>query len=298
MPKHKGVDPRAKSHPTTAGTVRTMLTRRWVSIQRVLKKGGIWIVPLCGLWMSLLSLPAEQLKDENFESFEDELLVLSKLSENLTLDALSLKSFRCREKILLKEIGIGSQIARQLEWEHPYRILRLPRQRAVSEAAFTETREWRAADSTNAAELSEASPLFDTPFTGYVSQMFAFDNRLSNDFKKVREEKIRGRDCLVLAFDTVPEITRKKITILKSEVPLRQRGLLWVTKDDFRLVRLKSTQLKLPKGCRGYEYQLDYAAENLNGRLNYLPASLVLKISLNNKGYEIEQKYSEFKTLP
>ena len=109
---------------------------------------------------------------------------------------------------------------------------------------------------------------------------------------------ILGHDCLVLAFDTVPDISRKKISILKSEVPLRQRGQLWVTKADFRLVRVKATQLKLPKGCRSYEYQLEYAPQSLDGRLRYLPSSLVVKVGLKEKSYRLEQKYSQFETLP
>ena len=138
--------------------------------------------------MSTPVLSPAQLKDEDFEGFEDDPLVLSKLSENLTLDSLSLKSFRCREEILLEENTSGDTTARRLSWEHPYRVLRQPRKRVVSEATFTETRDWQVSAGEATSGPPQDFPLFDAPFTGYVSQMFTFDNRLSSDFKKGEDE--------------------------------------------------------------------------------------------------------------
>jgi hypothetical protein len=258
-----------------------------------------WRVLLLGLMLSSSRVAhGSQWKDEDYENFEDQLLVLTKLSENLTVDFLSLKSFQCREKLLLTEEQAGSSASKQLEWEHSYQVVRQPRKRAISEATFIETRKWQGDTSPGAPVPTQDYPFFDNPFTGYISQMFSLDNRLSSDFKSSREEKILGRDCVVLDFDTVQEITRRKISILNSEVPLRQRGLLWVTKDDYRLMRLKAKQVKLPKGCRSYEYQIDFAPQSLAGRFVYLPFSLQLTIVLKDRSYRINQNYTQFEATP
>jgi hypothetical protein len=256
------------------------------------------MAPLLGLVLSLRVVPDTQVRDEDLENFEDELLVLTKLSENLTVDFLSLKSFSCREKLLLTEEQEGSSESKQLEWEHSYQVIRQPRKRVVSEASFVEARKWQAGTSAAGPEPTQEYPFFDAPFTGYVSQMFSLDNRLSNDFKRTKEENMLGRDCVVLTFETVQEITQRKISILKTEVPLRQRGLLWVTKDDYRLVRLKASQTKLPKGCRSYEYQIDFSPQSLAGRSVYLPFSLELTITLKNRIYRIIQNYTRFEAMP
>jgi len=78
---------------------------------------------------------------------------------------------------------------------------------------------------------------------------------------------------------------------------LRQQGLVWVGVDDNRLLRISAKQLKLPKGCRNYEFQIDYRPEMLFGKKLNLPAHTQLKIELKDKRFLIEQEYFDFEEI-
>jgi len=241
--------------------------------------------------------PAAQERDEEFEGFEDDLLVLTKLAEQVTLHQLSLKSFRCQERVRVTEIEKASKVTQQKEFVNTYEVIRKPDKRVNEQLLFTETRSSSSPKDEPNQNPPWEFPTVENPFTGYVLQMFSFENRLSNDFKKVREEKVEGRDCIVYAFETVPTLSATKIFILGKTVALRQRGLVWVDAGTNHLIRLTAKQLKLPQNCRAYELQMDFAAQILFGQKLSLPAHAQLKVDLKEKSYQVEQDYGEFEPL-
>jgi hypothetical protein len=241
--------------------------------------------------------PAAQAREQDFEGFEDDLLVLTKLSEQVTLNQLSLKNFRCQERVRVTEIDKKSKTTRQKEFVNTYEVIRKPDKRVNEQLLFSETR----SPSSLNGELNQNPPwefpTVENPFTGYVLRMFSFENRLANDFKKVREEKVEGRDCVVFAFETVPEMSATKILILGRTVALRQRGLVWVDAGTNHLVRLTAKQLRLPQGCRAYEFQMDFAIQRLFDQKLSLPTHAELRVDLKQKSYQVEQDYGEFQPL-
>jgi hypothetical protein len=241
--------------------------------------------------------PAAQEHDQDFEGFEDNLLLLTKLGEQVTLHQLSLKSFRCQERVRVTEIDKASKVTRQKEFVNTYEVVRKPDKRVNEQLLFTETRSSNSLNDVPDQNPPWEFPTIENPFTGYVLKMFSFENRLANDFKKVREEKVEGRDCVVFAFETVPEMSRTKILILGKTVALKQRGLVWVDAVTNHLIRLSTKQLRLPPGCKAYEFQMDFAAQSLFDRKLSLPAHTELRVDLKQKSYQVEQDYAEFQPL-
>jgi hypothetical protein len=88
-----------------------------------------------------------------------------------------------------------------------------------------------------------------------------------------------------------------KILILGKTVSLRQRGLVWVDAGTNHLIRLTAKQLRLPQGCRAYEFQMDFATRIILDQKLSLPAHAELKVDLKQKSYQVEQDYSEFQPL-
>ena len=73
---------------------------------------------------------AKDRDEDEFENFEDGLVALSQVSEQITVNQLSLKSFRCQEKISIAETDSKSKLTqRQLH----YSISRLNNCQRLSE---------------------------------------------------------------------------------------------------------------------------------------------------------------------
>ncbi len=235
---------------------------------------------------------AQKPDEADFESFEDSLLILTQLSEQITIDRLSLRSFRCEERLHVIETVVKSKSVRQHQALHSYTVERKPDQRVNDKLIFSETRSPASGES--AAEEDSGFPLLENPFTGKWIEAFSLENRLANDFKKLPSEQVDGRSCQLFAFETVPEISGSRITILGNLVPLRQRGRVWVDAKTHQLVRLVAKQLKLPKGCRSYEYRMEFRNQALFGRSLSIPVRAELKIELKDRVYGVVQEYSKF----
>ena len=226
--------------------------------------------------------------------FEDDQRILTRMSETLSMDHISLGSFQCRERLVVVESDVKRQTSVKREFLNRYHVERQKSREVATRAAFQESRMWgEPSEGKDPGALGDL-PSLDNPFTGAVSQMFDFENRYASDFHKERQEVIDGNNCEVLRFETVPQLGGLEINIVGHSLPLRQRGLMWVGVNDNRLLRISARQLKLPKGWRSYEFQIDYRPEMLFGKKLYLPGHTLLKIELKDKRYEIEAEYSDF----
>ncbi len=254
-----------------------------------------WIFCSLGLLLDPPKAFLAQGTDFNDE-FSDELLILSKVSENLTVDQVAIRNFHCQEKIVVAQSSPKGGVSSSREVLNTYSV-RLKRDQTLpTQMNFIETR--TLSDSKTDTDPPLDFPVIDKPFTGAISRMFDLENRFSNDFHRDREEKLEGQPCLVVRFETVPELTSRQLTILGKAVFLRQRGFLWISLDDNRILRISARQTKLPKGCRRYEYQIDYAPQNLFGRQLYLPAHVSLQVETKDTNYSIGQTYSQFEACP
>ena len=237
---------------------------------------------------------AKDRDEEEFEGFEDGLLALSQVSEEITIGQLSLKTFRCQEKLSIAETDLKTKSTQRYEFSHPYLVARKPDRRVNEKLIFSESRPAVPEGSTPGWA---PFPLIELPFTGRWTEAFSFENRLANDFKKQPQETINGRSCVVFAFETVPEITETKFSLLGQVVKLRQRGRVWIDAKTHQLVRLTARQTKLPKGCKSYEYQIDFQPRALFGRSMALPARTELKVELKDKAFAVLQEYSKFEEM-
>jgi hypothetical protein len=247
------------------------------------------------LWVS--GIPGALAQEENIE-FEDDMQILTKFSENLTIDQVSLKSFRCREKLVITESNATGQEMYKREYLNLYKVERQFNRQVATRTTFQETRDWQKAQDRKGPEAVKDFPVLENPFTGSLNQMFDLENRFANDFKKERQERIDGKECQVLRFETVSQLSGQKIQVLGQWLPLRQQGHAWIRVEDNRLLRIAAKQLKLPKGCRSYEYQIDYLSQPLFGKRPYLPRHTRLKVELKDKRFVVEQDYADFEDLP
>jgi len=247
------------------------------------------------LWLaSSVWLSAQNPDEDEFGGFEDDLLVLTQVGEQITVNHLSLRSFRCQEKIAIAEIDSKTKSTQHREFTHPYLVARKPDRRVNEKLIFTESRPIAPEGTT----LDwDGVPLIDQPFTGRWMEAFSFEYRMANDFKKQPLETIDGRPCLVFAFETVPEITQTKFSLVGQTVKLRQRGRVWIDAKTNQLVRMMGRQTKLPKGCKSYEYQIDFHPRTLFGRSMALPARAELKVELKDKAFVVLQEYSKFEEM-
>ena len=195
---------------------------------------------------------------------------------------------------MLREFEKKRKTSRQQEFRSAYEVRRQPDKRAKEQLFFSETRLPLNPGNHEGSGTSYNFPLIENPFTGYVIQAFSFENRLANDFKKVRKEMVEGRNCLVFSFETVPEISTTKILVTGKPVTLRQRGFIWLEVETNRLVRIAARQLKLPKGCHAYEYRVDLSTQRLFDKELSLPTHTELKVELKDKGYQVDQHYGQF----
>ena len=249
-------------------------------------------------WSHGLLQKSKSSKDEEeLESFEDDLLVLTRLSEQVMLNQLSLRSFRCQERIVVTEhLGKPEKSTRR-EFVSTYEVKRKAESRANAQLTFVETRTPQPSD-TEANPLSDPDfPIVENPFSGFVIQSFSFENRLANDFKKMPREKMAGRDCLKFSFETVPQLSTSSISVMGTQAALRQRGFVWVDAGTNHLVLVSARLTKLPKGCKAYEYQVNFSTGRLFNKEIQLPTHIELKIQLKDKSYEVEQQYKEFEPL-
>jgi hypothetical protein len=233
-------------------------------------------------------------EEDEFEGFEDDLLGLSQVAEQITVNQLSLRSFRCQEKLSIVETDTKTKLAQRHEFSHPYEVSRKADRRANEKLIFSESRPAPPEDSTPGWD---SFPLIELPFTGRWIEAFSFENRLANDFKKQPPETINGKSCLVFAFETVPELTETKLFLFGKSVKLRQRGRVWIDEKNNQLVRLNARQTKLPKGCKSYEYQIDFQPRTLFRRSMALPARAELKVELKDKTFVVLQEYSRFEEM-
>jgi hypothetical protein len=238
------------------------------------------------------------LSQEESILFEDDTQLLTKFSENLTIDQVSLKSFCCREKLVITESNAAGQETSKREYLNLYRVERQLNRQVATRTTFQETRDWQKAQDRTGPEALKDFPVLENLFTGALNRMFDLENRFANDFKKERLERIEGKECQVLWFETVSQLSGQKIQILGQWMPLRQQGHAWVRVEDSRLLRIAAKQLKLPKGSRSYEYQIDYRSQLLSGKCPYLPSHTQLKVELKDKRFVVVQEYSDFEDLP
>ena len=169
---------------------------------------------------AVLALAKDRDEDE-FENFEDGIVALSQVSEQITVSHLSLKSFRCQEKLSIVETDSKTKLTQRHEFSHPYVVARKPDRRVNEKLIFSES---RPAVPEGSTPDWEPFPLIELPFTGRWTETFSFENRLANDFKKQPPETIDGRSCLVFSFESVPEITETKFSLFGQVVKVRQRG--------------------------------------------------------------------------
>ncbi|MBM3804102.1 MAG: hypothetical protein FJW26_17530 [Acidimicrobiia bacterium] len=242
-----------------------------------------------GLWAG-----AQGREEAEFEGFEDGLLALTQVSEQITLDQLSLRAFRCQEKISIVELDAKGRASQRQESSHAYLVARQPDRRVNEKLIFTES---RPALPSGPGPSWDRVPLVDQPFTGRWTEAFSFENRLANDFRKQPPETVGGRACLVFAFETVPEITETRISLLGAVVKLRQRGRVWIDAKTHQLARVAARQTKLPKGWKSYEYQIDFQPQALFGRTMALPAQTELKVELKDRAFQVRQEYSQFEEM-
>jgi hypothetical protein len=247
------------------------------------------------LWLgSSVWFFAQSPDEDEFGGFEDDLMVLTQVGEQITVNHLSLRSFRCQEKIAIIETDSKTKAAQHREFSHPYLVARKPDRRVNEKLIFAESRPI----APEGATLGwEGVPLVDQPFTGRWMEAFSFEYRMANDFKKQPPDTIDGRSCLVFAFETVPEITETKFSLLGQTVKLRQKGRVWIDSKTNQLVRLMGRQTKLPKGCKSYEYQIDFLPQTLFGRSMALPVRTELKVELKDKAFAVLQEYSRFEEM-
>src|SRR5262245_34444376 len=85
-------------------------------------------------------LSAQGRDDEEFESFEDSLLALTQVSEQISVNQLSLKTFRCQEKISIVETDPKTKSIQRREFSHPYNVARKPDRRVNEKLIFAESR--------------------------------------------------------------------------------------------------------------------------------------------------------------
>jgi len=225
------------------------------------------------------------------------LLVLTRLSEQVMINQLSLRSFRCQEQIVVTEHIIKPEKSTRREFVSVYEVKRKAETRASPQLAFVETRKSQHSASETEPLSNPDFPMLENPFSGFVIQSFSFDNRLSNDFKKAPNEKMAGRDCLKFSFETVPQLTASAISVMGVQVALRQRGFLWLDAETNQLVQVSAQLTKLPKGCKGYAYEVNFSRGRLFDKEIQLPTQIKLKVQFKDKSYEIEQQYSQFEPL-
>ena len=237
---------------------------------------------------------AKDRDEDEFENFEDGLVALSQVSEQITVTHLSLKTFRCLEKISIVETDSKTKSNQRHEFSHPYVVARKPDRRVNEKLIFSES---RPAVPEGSTPDWEPFPLLELPFTGRWTEAFSFENRLANDFKKQPSENIDGKNCLVFGFETVPEITETKFSLFGQVVKVRQRGQVWIDAGTNQLVRLTARQTKLPKGCKSYEYTIDFRPQALFGRSMALPVRTELKVELKDKAFAVLQEYSKFEEM-
>jgi hypothetical protein len=241
----------------------------------------------CGSWTH-----AQKTDGDEFAGFEDNMLALTRLSEQVAMDQLSIKTFRCQERIVVEELDHKTRKSRHEESTHSFSVRRLPDKRVNEKLIFSESR-------TPTLEVTQLPqvPLMDQPFTGDWLGTFSFENRLTNDFEKLPSEQIAGRECLVFGFETVPQISAGKIMLMGKQVPLRQRGRVWIDAESFQLVRFVASQIKLPKGCRSYEYRVDFRPQRLFGTTMSIPVRAETRLVLKDKTFVMVQDYSRFEAI-
>jgi hypothetical protein len=239
----------------------------------------------------------EKEDEEEFENFEDDLMVLTRVSEQVMMNQLSLRSFRCQEVITVTERDNKSNQSSRREFVNSYQVKRKPETRVNAQLTFVETRKPQDANGPSESQSEPDFPTLDNPFSGFIIQSFSFENRLANDFKKETKEALGGRDCLRFGFETVPQLSTSSVSVMGGDVALRQRGFIWVDAETNRLVRLSAHLLKLPKGCKAYEYDVSFSHGRLFDKDVQLPTHIQLKVQFKQKSYEVEQQYREFEPL-
>src|SRR5262245_18075764 len=197
------------------------------------------------LWLaSSVWLSAQNPDEDEFGGFEDDLLVLTQVGEQITVNQFSFRSYRCQEKIAIVETDSKTKSTQRRDFAHPYLVAQKPDRRVNEKLIFSDSRPIAPEGTT----LDwDGVPLIDQLFTGRWMEAFSFEYRMANDFKKLPPDTIDGRPCLVFAFETVPEITETKFSLLGQTVKLRQKGRVWIDSKTNQLVRLTGRQTKLPK---------------------------------------------------
>ncbi len=90
------------------------------------------------------------------------------------------------------------------------------------------------------------------PSQGFVNEWLNFypSNRMQAEFRYLGQEKLGGRQTLVVAFAQKPRVVPVPATVEYHEKVYRifRQGVAWVDATDFRIVRLRTDLLSPPPG--------------------------------------------------
>ena len=249
----------------------------------------------CGMLMLFLASSESLSQDDITADFDESLDILSRTGEKITVDMLSVKNFRCIETITIDEYDKKNKMARQQMCSSLYEVTRKFKPKTTEHIGFAESRTSRFADAQRPDFNS--FPLLERPFTGEILKTFAIEHRISNDFRKLREETMEGRKCLAFGFETVKEISTLTILLQGTTLSLRQQGILWIDEKGEEIVRLWGKLKKMPKGMSSYEYQIQFRPRRLFGRSVALPELIEIKTESKGKKTQIVQRYSDFQEM-
>jgi hypothetical protein len=232
-------------------------------------------------------------QDDITEDFDESLDILSQTSEKITTDLLSMKNFQCLETITIDEFDKKKSVTQHHVYSCEYEVTRKIKPKSAEHIGYTESRLPGSID-TPQPDLT-GFPLIEKPFTGEVMRAFTIENRICNDYKKLREETVAGHKCLVFAFQTVKEISTLSIILQGTSLPFRQQGLMWVDEKAQEIVRLNAKLKKLPKGMQSYDYSVEFKPLRLFGRSMALPEQIEIKTESKEKKIQIVQRYADFR---
>ncbi|MFN8005587.1 MAG: hypothetical protein U0V70_00880 [Terriglobia bacterium] len=235
-------------------------------------------------------------QDDITEEFDDTLDVLSHMSEKISVDTLSLKNFRCLESITIEVTDKKTNAPQHYVYSSQYEVTRKLKPKSSEHIGYNETRNPGSGESTQPELVS--FPLIDKPFTGEVIKTFAFENRLFNNYKKLRDETIAGQKCLVVGFTTAKDSSTLSLLLQGASIPLRQQGMIWVDEKSLELVRLAATLKKVPKGIQAYDYVVEFKPQRLFGRSMALSYQIEIHSETKEKKTQITQSYSNFREMP
>jgi hypothetical protein len=259
-------------------------------------KKALTILMSCCIPFFLVGVSQGIQQDDLTADFDESLDILSHTIEAITLDTLSMKNLRCLETITIDEFDKKNNLTQHHVYTGQYEVMRKIKPRSAEHIGFTES---RIPESIDAPQPDLTSfPLIEKPFTGELIKNFTIENRIGTDFKKLREETVAGRKCLVFAFQTVKDASPLSIILGGTSLPLRQQGIIWIDEKAQEIVRISATMKKLPKGMQSYDYLAEFKTHRLFGRSMALPEQIEIKAEYKDRKTQIVQRYVDFRENP